>query len=110
MTKAERIFKDTYTECRIYTKQWGFKYNPDGRPVGFDSVMSKDAESVCIRTLNDIQRHIDRERKNIERNKKLGVYTKERLEFLSFALEMTQVTADNNRKSIREFERIIAET
>lgn len=108
MTKAERIFRATYTECRIHAKNWGFQYNPDGRPAGYSSMICKDTESVCIRTLNEIQKCIDREHKNIERDEKLGISTKERLYLLRYALEMVQVTADNNRKRIRDFQRELA--
>lgn len=105
MTKAEKIFKDTYTECRKNAKSWGFRYNPDGRPVGFNSLVTE--EVVYTRTLNDVQKFIDRERKDLARDEKLNVLDADRLNLLKYALDMVQVTLDNNRKSNEDFERML---
>ena len=107
MTKAEKIFKDTYTECRRSAQSWGFRYNPDGRPIGFAGVITE--EVVYIRTLNAIQKFIDSERKTIALNEKYGVSTAERLNLLRYALDMVQVTVDNNRKSLADFELMLAQ-
>ena len=107
MSKAERIFRSTYTECRLNAKTWGFRYNPDGRPVGFNSMITE--ERVCVRTLNDIQKYIDSERHSLEIDEKLGVTADDRLNLRKYALEMVQVTLDNNRKSLADLELMLAQ-
>ena len=99
MTKAERIFRDTYTECRKYAKTWGFRYNPDGRPVGFNGLITE--EVVYVRTLNSVQKFIDRERKKLARDEELDVLDADRLNLLKYALDMVQVTLDNSRESLK---------
>ena len=105
MTKAERIFRDTYAECRKNARSWGFRYNPDGRPVGFNGLITE--EVVYVRTLNSVQKFIDRESKNLDRYEKLNVLDADRLNFLRYALGMVQTTLDNNRKSNEDFERML---
>lgn len=107
MMKAERIFRDTYTECRKDAKAWGFRYNPDGRPIGFSSLITE--EVVYVRTLNSVQKFIDRERESLARDEELDVLDADRLNLLKYALEMVQVTLDNNRKSITDFEKMLAQ-
>ena len=106
MTKAERIFRDTYTECRKYAKTWGFRYNPDARPVGFNGLITE--EVVYVRTLNSVQKFIDRERKNLARDEELDVLDADRLNLLKYALDMVQVTLDNSRKNLADFELMLA--
>ena len=102
MTKAERIFRATYAACRQSAKTWGLKYNPDGRPIGFNSIFTEDDESYCTRTLNDIQKHINSERSHLRMCEKLGTMTGDKLEARKYALEMVQVTVDNSRKILAE--------
>lgn len=96
MTKAERIFKDTYTECRIHAKAWGKQYNPDGSAVGFSGLITE--EVTCKRTWNAIQKRIESEKKVLEFDKKYGILDKERLDLLEYAIEMVQSTLNNEMK------------
>lgn len=92
MTKAERIFKDTYAECRRHAKRWGIDRNPDGTAIGFCRLATE--EVTCIRTWNEIQRLIDKEHSMIELDKELlGI--DERTELCEYALEMVQSTLNN---------------
>lgn len=90
MTKAQKIFEDTYTECRIHAKRWGYERTESGRAIGFASLVTE--EVTCRRTWNEIQRLIDREKKEIEMCKKLDIEINSVREF---ALEMVQETLNN---------------
>lgn len=46
MTKAEKIFKDTYYECRKHIRDWGIERNPDGRPVAYGSLITELVVSI----------------------------------------------------------------
>lgn len=92
-TKAEKIFKDTYTECRVHAKTWGFEYNANGKIIGFNKLATE--EVTCKRTTNAIQALLNGERKNLEIYRKYGM-EKEKYEFLSKALDMVQSTLENH--------------
>lgn len=96
MTKAERIFNDTYTACRVHVKAWGMERNSDGRAIGFTSLETE--EVTCRRTWNAIEKLIAGESKNIELSVKYGVIAEEKAEMKRFALEMVQVTLENEIK------------
>lgn len=100
MTKAERIFKNTYAMCKEGLKTWGFRNNPDGRPIGYSFVDCKDDESVSTRTCNDIQKFIDAEHTTLKMMNKYHTVDDDTLMRWKYALQMTQVTLDNTRKSI----------
>ena len=89
MTKAERIFKDTYFTCRKHVKDWDMKRHPDGRPVAYDTLITKDDEDVSIRTCNAVQKFIESEKRRLELNDKFGIGTPESQERNKYALEMT---------------------
>lgn len=103
MTKAEKIFKDTYYECRKQIKAFGIQRNPDGKMVGFSGLITE--LPVSIRTCNDVKKFIDKETKRLDRNDEFGIGTQESQEFQRLALEMTHSTLDNQIKSIRDFEK-----
>lgn len=106
MTKAEKIFKDTYTECRLHAKAWGFERQADGRAIGFNRLATEEA--TCRRTFNAIQKLIDKEAKNIELNKRLlgeDDYTAR----CEFALEMVQETLNNAIRNEEEFQKWLKE-
>lgn len=96
MTKAERIFTDTYTACRVHIKKWGFEEN-----TGFTALSYKDNESVCERTFNAIAKLIATERKTIAIAEKHGFWTAEKVVFYRQALDMTEKTLENTIKSHR---------
>lgn len=96
MTKAQRIFNDTYTACRVHVKAWGFERNADGKAIGFNGLSTQ--EVTCRRTWNAIEKLIASESKNIELAKKYGVIDNAKAELKMFALEMVQVTLENEIK------------
>lgn len=94
MTKAERIFTNTYIDCRIHIKDWGYEEN-----VGFNQLSQDDNETVCTRTFNAIAKCIDAERKRIVLAEKYDVINHEKATFYNQALDMVQTTLDNAIKS-----------
>lgn len=95
MTKAERIFNNTYTECRIHTKTWGMQRNPNGKAIGFTGLIKRDSDTSCKRTWNAIQKLIDSKKKQVEIALKYDFGDREYYEMCSFALEMVQSSLDN---------------
>lgn len=90
MTKAERLFKKNYYACKRHVEYHGFN------GIGFATLECEDDDLLPTRTLNDIQKYIDSERKHLERCIQFGVG--ENIEFKMQALEMLQITLDNQRK------------
>lgn len=99
MTKAERIFNDTYRACRNHLKSWGVKYNADGSVVGFMRLHLHDDEFSCTRTVNAVQKILDSKQKSLVLDKKLGL---EIDNIKELALLMMQSTINNERKAIKD--------
>ena len=91
MTKAEKIFNATYTDCRLHIKRHGYEEN-----VGFNALTMKDDETVCTRTINAISKLIASERKSIEISEKLGIGN---TALNRQALNMVEATLNNVIKS-----------
>lgn len=96
-TKAERIFKDTYTECRIHVKTWGFERSKDGTAIGFNHLATEELTST--RTWNAIRKLIDSEKRNLEVYRKYGFENS--YELKRFALEMVESTLNNTIQSYK---------
>lgn len=101
MTKAEKIFKDTYQACRKHLRDFGYEYNPNGKPVSFGSLITEEATST--RTWNAIQKYIDSERRNLKEMKELEILEPEKIKLYETALEMVQVTLDTQRANWKAF-------
>ena len=84
MTKAERIFNDTYIECRLIVKRHGYEANSR-----LNHLVMKDTESASTRTFNAIAKLIASERKTNERMKQ---FNSERAELNAHALNMVENT------------------
>ena len=95
MTKAEIIFRDTFAACRKSAETWGRQYNPDGRPIGYNNLITE--EPIYSRTKYAVQHLIDTERSTIRIREKLGILTGEALDLRKYALDMVQVTLDNTK-------------
>ena len=102
MTKAAKIFQDTYTECRIHIKAWGIEFNPNGKAVGFTGVITD--QPICTRTLNEIQRLLDAESRQIDIAEKYGAGDPDYRVIKRDALKMVQSTIDNSRASLKKFD------
>lgn len=98
MTKAERLFKKNYYACKRHVEYHGFN------GIGFATLECEDDDLLPTRTLNDIQKHIDRQRKQLEIRRRLnGDY--EDAEIWEDALEMLQLTLDNQRKVNKKWDK-----
>lgn len=97
MTKAERIFNDTYRACREHIKTWGVEYNQDGSIVGFIRLHLNENEFSCTRTVNSVQKILDSKLKSLQIDKELNIDIDKIKEL---ALLMVQSTINNERKSL----------
>ena len=107
MTKAERIFKDTWYECAKHIKVWGYSTNPDGSAVGFNTVIYKDNETVCTRTMNEVGKLIERDRKRWAQSYRLGVLTADEYEIKMQILNMVESTVRNTREMLKRLHDMI---
>lgn len=99
MTKAERIFEDTYRACRSHINTWGVEYNADGTVAGFMRLHLHDDEFSCTRTVNAVQKILNSKQKSLNMNKTLGLEVDNIREL---ALLMVQSTINNERKAIAD--------
>ena len=95
-TKAQRLFLKNFIICRRHVESWGFE------GFGFMGIDCEENETVPTRTCNDIQKLIDGRRKHYEVCENLGVAV-ENLETKKQALEMLQITLDNQRRNNAKF-------
>jgi len=100
MTKAEKIFKDTYTQCRVYIKAWGTERNDNGKVVGFTRLDYSDNDFVCMRTINAVEKLLASERKMLAMDIKLGILEPDRIKVLTDALDMVESTIENQKDSL----------
>ena len=103
MTKAERIFRDTYSECRQIIKHHGYEPNS-----GLNGLVMKDNETTCTRTLNAISKLLKSEQRSNEMAKKLNAISAERSQMNADALKMVERTLynaiiDNTRVDLSDF-------
>ena len=98
-TKAQRIFFNTRFDCKEHIKTWGFDGN------GYNRLTYGDDESICTRTLNEVERELERAEKNLEIDRKLGVGSEEQNNLEEQILKMVRVTLENNRRNYEEWRR-----
>jgi hypothetical protein len=101
MTKSERIFQDTFFEAKKSIRDWGARYNPNGRIVGFNRLMTNDGDFMCTRTLNAITKLLAQKRKQIQWQEEVGYKD----EISKLALDKVEVTIENERKILEEIKK-----
>lgn len=94
-TKAERLFFRNYAMCRRHIEHWGFE------GIGFSGIDCDETETTPTRTCNAIQKQINGMRRHLEKCVQFGIG--ENIEIKMQALEMLQITLDNQRKSNARF-------
>ena len=104
MTKAEKIFKDTYMECRIHIRNHGYMVNPNGKAAGFSGLITN--EVTCARTWNAIEKLLEKERESQKMYKRLGIWD-EHNDLCEQALNMVESTIENERESERKFRELL---
>ena len=97
-TKAQKIFTDTYAECRIHIKDWGFERNQNGKAIGFNRLYTE--EVVSTRTCNAIEKLIYGEKKMLEFDHEIGI-ADDWTALCEQALEMVESTLENQRESLK---------
>lgn len=97
MTKAEKIFADTYSECRMHCRHFGYQNH------GYNNLITEKA--YCTRTLNDIQKLIDKEAKQITLDVRLGIIPKN--DYRVGAIKMVQDTLNNARQIEQRFKDLL---
>ena len=107
MTKAERIYITTRAECRHHIEVWGYITNTDGSAAGYGNLICMDDEHICTRTLNAVQKMLDRDRRFADRLMKEGLITPEKYELRTQIFNMVQTTINNGRRHIEEIKRWI---
>lgn len=101
MTKAERIYNKTKYECRKSIKAWGYRVNPDGNSIGFNSVFDEDEGTVlCTRTLNDMDKLLAADRRRIDFDKRHGFWQEEQDALKEQTLNMVDTTIRNARERL----------
>ena len=93
MTKAERIYNKTRFACKQHIENWGYEEN-----CGFNTVIYEDNETVCNRTLNEIRKHLERARKTLRIDVKLGILTNEAATLEEQTLNMVEKTIENTKR------------
>lgn len=99
MTKAERLFNKNYFVCKRHIENWGFE------GIGFNVLECDENDLLPTRTLNAIQKLIDKQYKHCEVCRKLNVSIKD-IELKEQALEMLQITLNNQRRVNEEWKAI----
>lgn len=89
-TKAERIFHDTYYSAINHIKVWGYVEND-----GYNSLFYNDDETVCTRTINAINKEIERKHREIELMRKYNAIDNEKYILYTQALNMVIATVKN---------------
>lgn len=99
-TKAQKIFTDTYTECRIHIKDWGLERDQNGKAIGFNRLSTE--EVVCTRTCNAVENLINTEKKMLKFDHEIGI-ANDWTALCEQALEMVESTLNNQRESIKRW-------
>lgn len=102
MTKAERIFNDSYFEAKRHIRNWGVKYNPNGKIVGFNRLATNDNDFMCTRTLNAIVKLLEKKRKQLQMQKEFNIEVDNNNEL---ALDMIEVTIEHERKLLEDLKK-----
>lgn len=100
MTKAERIYSKTRYECKQHIETWGYETNPNGKSVGFTSLIYEDNERICKRTVNAVNDILSKERKRNELNLKYQIINKEEYRKAEQIMNMIESTIENAYKSL----------
>ena len=101
MTKAERIYEETRLQCRRSIKTWGYRVNPDGRSVGFNSVFNEGIGTISTRTLNDMEKLLNRDRNRINFDRRYGFGTDAGNTQKEQICNMIESTIQNARESLK---------
>lgn len=98
MTKAERIYKQTYNETYRHVTDWGYDPETDGGWAGgwiTETEKNPDGECIYQRTQNELKRMLERDSKELQYYEKHDIGEKEWRETRFKILLMMARTAQN---------------
>lgn len=95
MTNAERIFRKTRRECKVFIESYGYEEN-----VGLNRVAVEDDENITVKTLDEMNRLLRNARHTADNSKELGVMDDDRYTVETQVLDMIEATIANARKNI----------
>lgn len=101
MTKAERIFTNTYSECYYIVSKYGYDEKTRQR---MSSLITRDGEEVCRRTFNAIRKLIESERNAINLRENMGIFSHEEAEQERQAVKMIENTLDHEIEIQKEID------
>ena len=100
MTKAERIYKDTCTECKKLIRDYGYQVDENGKAMGYKMVSMKDNEHVSNRTLNEMTKYLESDRRTLSVMLKFNVIDQSKYEARAQVLNAVETTIEKSRKAI----------
>ena len=100
MTKAEMIFDKTRYACKKSIQDFGYRVNPNGRSVGFNTVFNDGIGCICTRTLNDMDKILSSKRKMLDLDRRLGIGTDESNLLKEQTYNMIESTILNAREAL----------
>ena len=103
ITKAERIFEQTYQSCKKHIDTWGYETNPDGTACGFSCLLCEKNETVSIRTVNVIAKVLSTKRRILQSDVDLKIVSNEEAAKEAEILNMVETTLNNNRLNLESF-------
>lgn len=98
ITKAEKIFKDTKYKYRKQIEEWGI----EEENVGYNRLETELC--LCTRTLNAVQRELDKWESDLVKWEKSGFRSNEETTRDKAVADMIQKTINNHRKHNEEME------
>ena len=98
MTKAERIYRATKYACRTHINHFGLDFNPNGKAVGFNNLTTE--EVISTRTINAVEKELEKEKKDTAIAYKLDVITQEQLNERAKVWMMIESTIENARAAL----------
>lgn len=106
-TKAERIFRETRTDCLIAIDKFGYETNPNGKSIGFNTVTIRDSEIICMRTINALTAILRNRQKHLSRDLMEGFISQERFTQETQVLNMVESTIDNSRLELEKIQKML---
>ena len=97
-TKAQKIFEDTKFACREHIEAWGIEEGNGGYHRLATELY------LCTRTLNAVQRELDKWESDLVKWEKLGLRSNEETTRDKAVADMIQKTINNHRKHNEEME------
>lgn len=97
-TKAQKIFEDTKFACREHIEAWGIEEGNGGYHRLATELY------LCTRTINAVQRELDKYKSDLAKWDKLGFRNNEEITHDKAVVDMIQKTINSHRKHNEQME------